>query len=292
MGRLLCVLFTWFSFHLGVLVIRNFGEFIITVSFPETPMIIPMIFLVLLSSWIVKEGIEVMARWSALFFLFNAPGPTLMFLALIPEMDLDNILPVMYNGFKPFFEGAFSAFSFPFAETIIFTMIFFCLKSRKSSYKILFSGVLIGGISLAGISLAEILVLGPDLYNATLFPNHSVATKIRIGDFVERLEILVLIVALTGGFVKISVCLLAASNGVAKIFGLKDYRTIVLPLGLLMVNFSYFVYDSSMEQVAWAAKIWPYYAFLFQAILPIIIIVVVEIKRRYSSQDLGGANNG
>lgn len=291
-GKFLCVIFTWFAFHLGVLVIRNFGEFIITVSFPDTPMIIPMLFLGILSSWIIKEGIEVLARWSALFFLLNAPAPTLVFLALIPEMDLNNIFPIMYDGVKPFLAGAYSAFSFPFAETIIFTMIFFCLKSRKSSYKVLIPGVLLGGIPLVGISLAEILVLGPDLYGSSFYPNHSVATKVRIGDFIERLEVLALIAALTGGFVKISVCLLAASNGVAKIFGLKDYKSVVFPLGLLMVNFAYFIYDSVMEQVAWAAKIWPYYAFSFQVILPIIILIAVEIKRRQGNKGLGDANNG
>ncbi len=290
-GKLLCLILTWFAFHLAVLVTRNFGEFIITVSFPETPMIIPMIFLGLLSIWIIKEGIEVLTNLGALFFLLNAPAPTIVFLSLISEMDINNILPIMYNGLTPVLQGSLSAFSFPFAESIIFTMIFFCLKTKNSPYKVFISGTLIGGIPLAGISLAEVLVLGPDLYNATFFPNHSVASRVKIGDFIERLEILVLIAALTGGFIKISVCLLAASNGIAKVFGLKSYKSAVLPLGLLMINFAYFIYDSVMEQIQWAFDIWFYYAFLFQVILPIIILIAAEIKQRYYRQGLGGTNN-
>ncbi|MTI46344.1 GerAB/ArcD/ProY family transporter [Sporosalibacterium faouarense] len=288
-GKFLCLLFSWFAFHLGVLVLRNFGSFIITVSFPETPMIVPMIFLGLLGVWVVKEGIEVLGRWSWIFFIFNAPAPTLVTLLLIPKMDFNNILPLFYNGSKAILKGTFSAFSFPFGEVVILTMIFFCLSNRKSSYKVFLSGLFIGGIPLAGISLVEILVLGPDLYKASYFPNHSVATKIGLGDFLQRLEILVLIAAVTGGFVKISVCLMACSNGIAKVFNLKDYRSVIFPMGLLMINFSYLIYDNVMEQIAWADEIWPYYAFLFQAILPIIVFIIAEIRK--SSKIKSGRNS-
>ncbi len=282
-GKSLCLGFVWFAFHLGVLVCRNFGEFIMTVSFPETPLIVPIIFLGLLAAWIVKEGIEVMARWSWLFFVFNSPGPTLVILLLIPQMDFDNILPILYDGFRPVLQGSFEAFSFPFAETVIFTMIFFCLKTKGSPYKVYLSGLYLGGIPLTGISLTEMLVLGPSLYSATHYPNHNVATKVALGDFLQRLEIIVLIAALTGGFLKISICLMAASNGIAKVFNLKSYKFVALPIALLMINTSSFIYDNVMEQITWASDIWPYYAFFFQAILPIIIIIGVEIKKsRYN----------
>lgn len=283
LGRLLCLFFAWFAFHVGALVLRNFGEYIVTVSFPETPMIIPIILLAILSIWIVKAGIEVIARWSWLFFIFNSPAPTIVLLALIPQMDVNNITPIMYDGFRPVLHGALSAFSFPFAETVIFTMVFFCLKNRKSPYKVYLSGLFLGGIPLLGISLAEMLVLGPDSYGASYYPNHGVATKVGIGTFLQRLEVIVLIAAVTGGFVKISVCLFAACNGIAKAFGIKNYRNIVFPIGLLMISTSYLMYDSLLEQIPWFIRIWFYYASIFQIIFPIIIFIVIEVKKKFST---------
>lgn len=36
-GKIVTLLFTWYSLHLGALVIRNFSEYIKIVSMPETP---------------------------------------------------------------------------------------------------------------------------------------------------------------------------------------------------------------------------------------------------------------
>jgi spore germination protein KB len=66
-----------------------------------------------------------------------------------------------------------------------------------------------------------------------------------------------------------------------------DYRSIVIQIGLLMIYFSYTVYDNSMEMQYWAFKVYPYYAFPFQVIIPIIIWILAEIKtRKTSSQKL------
>ena len=49
---------------------------------------------------------------------------------------------------------------------------------------------------------------------------------------------------------------------------------------MFMVFFSIIVYKSTMEMEEWAFKVWPYYAFIFQAILPVIILIFAEIKAR------------
>ncbi len=278
-GKIIILLFSWFAFHLGALTIRNVGEFMITTSLPETPLIIPMIFIGLLCIWGAKEGIEVLGRWSNLFFVFNAPLPTLLILLLIPQMDLNNIFPILNTDIKSFALGTFSAIAFPLTETIVFAMAIFSLKSPKSSYNIYIKGLIIGGILIAGVSLAEILVLGEEIYSITYFPNHNTARKLNVGDFLERLEVVVIIATYTASFIKISVCLLASSKGISRIFGFKDYRFITLPVGLFMCMFSYILHDSIMDLYKWAAEFWKFYAFPFEIIIPTGILVIAEIRK-------------
>ena len=52
-----------------------------------------------------------------------------------------------------------------------------------------------------------------------------------------------------------------------------------------MVNLAYLVYDSIMEMFEWAQEIWPYYAFPFQVVLPLIILIAVEVKARLQKRD-------
>lgn len=67
-GKVISVLFIWYVFHLGALVIRVFSEFVNVVSLPETPQSIFAIFLGLLCIWTVKSGIEVLGRLAMFFY--------------------------------------------------------------------------------------------------------------------------------------------------------------------------------------------------------------------------------
>lgn len=282
-GKAIGLLYIWFAFYLGALVLRNYGEFISVLALTETPMIVPMIMFILLCIGGVKLGIEVLGRWAELFVIILYIVLVVFSFLVIPEMKLENITPVLYNGIAPVVSGAFSVFAFPFAETVVLLCIFGSLKDSKSPYKAYFGGLLIGGISILFVSIRNILILGVNELNTLYFPSYIAISRIDIGTFLQRLEISVSIIFLIGIFIKISLCLLATSIGIAKIFELKDYRKIVTPIGLLMLNLSYLVYDSTMEMFQWVSKFWVYYAFPFQVILPIIIWIVCEWKSRITN---------
>lgn len=283
-GKLIGLIFVWFAFHLGVLVLREHGEYLITLSLPETPIMVPTVILTLLCVFAVKAGIEALGRWAKLFVILNGPIPTITILLLIPQMDFDNIQPILFNGIKPLMQGTLQALIFPFGDVAVFLMVFFALKTKKSSYNAFIKGLLFGGILIAGVSLAEILVLGEDLYAMTLYPNHNVAAKVSIGELLNRMEVISIIATLTSIFLKMSVCLLAACNGLAKILGFNDYRFIVVPIALLMANISYFVYESMVDKYNWIADVTVYYFFPFQIVLPILILIAAEIKTRRNRQ--------
>ena len=77
-----------------------------------------------------------------------------------------------------------------------------------------------------------------------------------------------------------SICLLAVCKGIAKFFSCTDYSFIVTPIGLLMNNLAIFIYDSKMEVIEFASTVSPYYKFPFQVVLPIIILIVAELKKK------------
>ena len=61
-GKGISILFIWFSFFLGGLVLRVFGDFISVTSLRNTPKIISMLLIGILCIWAVKEGIEIIGR--------------------------------------------------------------------------------------------------------------------------------------------------------------------------------------------------------------------------------------
>lgn len=276
-GKIIGLLFIWFAFHLNALILTYIDFVFTTITFPETPGIALNILSVSVGIYAVKLGIKVLALWGELFLHVLIFIIIIFVLFLIPEMDITNILPMFYSEIGPIIKGAFSAFSFPFAEIVIFTMVFSCFKTRKSPYKVYTVGLLISGMLLFILGMAYILVLGINTAAAQYFPSHLAASRISL---IPSLQAVVSILFIIGTFVKFCICLLATCIGVCKIFALDDYRFIVIPISLLMLNLSYFLHVSVMEWIEWGIDVWPPYAFLFQVIFPIITLIIAEIKSR------------
>ncbi|WP_432409091.1 GerAB/ArcD/ProY family transporter [Wukongibacter sp. M2B1] len=283
-GTGISILYIWFSFHLGTLIAKDFGIFITSVSFPETPEFTVILAIIVLGIFGVKKGIELLGRLAEFFTPFIIIFIFTIILLLIPHMNINNISPVLGNGIKPIIKGAFYSFAFPFAETVILTMFFSGFNSKKSPYKIYIAGLLIGGFILFSISLTILLVLGINSSLSSYFPTYSITTRINIGTFFQRLEIISATIFILGGFVKMSICLLAACKGTAKILNCTDYRFIVTPTALLMCNLSLFLHDSTMEVLEFASTVSPYYKFPFQVIFPIIILIIAETKKNLVSR--------
>jgi spore germination protein KB len=288
-GRVLAILYIWYAFHLGALVIRNFGEFINNVMMPETPMLFPMLFLALVVIVAVKSGVEVMARTSA-YVLPAVVGIILIVqLLAIPLFNFDYLFPLLHDNWGPVMMGTFSAFSFPYAETVLFIAVLSSLKPNQSPYKVYLTSLLLAGAIIMVLTLRNILVVGPELEHLN-FPAHVAVSRIHLGDFIQRIEVTVSFVFTLGVIIKSSVCLFVASRGLGTLFGLYDYRSIVIQLGLLMVYFAYILYDNLMQMNYWAFHIYPYYAFPFQVVLPIIFWITAEIKVRKNSTSTFSSN--
>lgn len=279
-GKILILLYiSYVSFITGDIFV-TFGQFITDVSFPETPQMISILFLGLLCIWGISKGIEVLGRFSRLFIYVPIVSLIIIILLLIPEMNPNNVRPILEEGMKPVLEGAFSVFTFPLVQIVVFSMAFSSFKRRKSSYTIYISGLLLGGIYLALLSITNILVLGVENATSTVYPTQASIARIHFGDILQRIEVIITTTFLLGGFIKLSILLLSICKGVTKVLNFKSYRFIVVPISLLILNLSYFQYDNTIHYFNFNRDIWPYYTFPFQVILPIFIWVVVEIKTK------------
>lgn len=281
LGRIAALFYIWYAFHLGALVLRNFQEFIKVAAFPETPEFVPIMLMGILSIWVVKEGIEVLGRWSQLAIIILAFIIVIVVAFSITNANYDNLRPVLYNGINPVLSSAFNVFSFPFAETVLFMAVFSFTKGKNNPFKVYYYALAIGSFSVLLIAVRNILVLGADFIEQVYFPSYVAVSLISIGDFLQRIEVTVSVVLLFAGFVKISVCLLAACKGIGYFFKIGNYRQIVAPVGFLMMITSCFIYQSIMEMEQWAFKVYKYYAFPFQVILPVIIWIAAEIKSKH-----------
>jgi spore germination protein KB len=280
-SKFIQILFFWYPFFIGALVIRDIFEFIGIAGLPGTPEFIPKMFMVIICILVIKDGIEVLGRISTFILPIILIIILLETLVSLPMFQFSNIRPVLYNGFKPVFLGAFQTFTFPFAQTIIFTIVLSSLKSQVSSYKVYFMGLLLGGLTIMIIIVRNFLLLGSEFVHSLYFPSYSALSVVKFGAYLERIEVAVTVVFLFTCFAKISVCMYAATKGFVKILHLGDYRTMVAPVGLVMSILSEILFENASDFAQWNSKINPYYSLLFTVILPVFILIAAEIKVRF-----------
>lgn len=279
LGNLITILYIWYFLHLGSLTLRDFGEFMSVMTMPETPKVTIGILSILTAIYMTKKGCAVIGKFALFSSIITLIIMGILFMLISPKINTKNILPVMSQGIQPVLIGALSAFTFPFGECILFTVIFAQLKSTKAIRKSYFIGLTLGGIVLLITTFLEIAVLSEKVVLFLYFPFYTMLSMIRVGEFIQRLEIVGGIILNVFGIIKITLCLYAASLGISRLIKLDDYRVLLLPVALLILNITNILYDNVMQLVSWTAKYYKYYALPFQVFLPVIIFIAAKVKK-------------
>jgi spore germination protein KB len=274
-GNFIALLYIWYFIHLAALVYRNFGEFIVTVTYNETPMIVIISCLAGLVAYSTKSGIEVGARIGELLVPIIPLVIFITYFSLLTAHDFSAMLPFLEKGLTPVFSTAFSVITFPFGETVVFLMFYPYLNKYKNIPKVSYlSFAVAGSLLLVGL-MRDLFVLGPDLLKELSYPAQATARLIPgIG-----IEPLIDLIFMVGGGVKTGVLIFGAAEGISQIFELKDYKPLVIPIVTFAVVLSVWIYPNITDMFTWATDVYPYYALPFQVIFPVILLIICLIKK-------------
>ncbi|WP_313758148.1 endospore germination permease [Tissierella sp.] len=279
LGKLFIIFYTLYFFHLGAIDIRNTTEYIQVVSFPETPQYVTAIFIGILSIYAINLGLSILSTWTKLTLPIIIAMIFTTFILAIPKFNISYIKPILYNGWKPVINSAYSLLTFPFAETVIFIVFFGYLNNKKDTTKIYISSILIGGFLLLIAALRNILLLGFPNLSKIYFPSHYATSLINIHGFIQRIEIIISINLILASFTKVAVCLYASSIGVSKIFNFRNFKKTSILLCILMIILSLLLYKSTMGMFEFI-NIYKYYVIPFQFVIPILTFIIAKIRRK------------
>ena len=278
-GKLVALLMAWYALHLGALVLRNFSEFIQISSLQETPQLPVAAIMMLTVCALAVKGGKALGKWAV------ATAPVVLFIVLLTVilslnvMHTEHLLPVFEHPPAEIAKDAFQIFSFPFAETVLFLGIADLIRPSDRPGGIYLWGLMCSGIVLMIVILRNLTVLGPAVVSVEYFPSYAAARIINLGDFLSRIEGSISVNFMLAGITKIALCVITASRGIASLFGVKDWKTLVLPTGLLSLMLSVIIYSNTMDMFSFV-KVYPYYAIPFEIALPLILWIVSEVRAR------------
>lgn len=284
-GRIFCLIYTFYAVHLGSLVMNIFAEFVHIVGMPETPRIFITCWMLSVCIYMAYKGLSNIGRISKFLYSILVASVIITVLASIQNIDFNYIKPILNTKIPILLNTSFNAFALPYAEMIIFTTLFSSIKPKENYKKIFFHGLLLGSIILLIANIRNILTLGPISVKTYPFASYESISLIAIGEFFTRIEVIIGIDLLLAGFIKVCVCCYSSAIGMAKILNVSEYKYLVVPCVLLMIMLVGMSFENSIETFEFI-EYYKYYVLSYQVILPIIILIAGKIKKKIESRKI------
>lgn len=275
-GKVFIALFTWYGIHLAGHIIRSFSEFIQIITMLETPKLPILIMVLLINVYLARSGMETLGKWSMVVLPIVSVVLVLTTLLALKDMKFDNILPILNHSPQEIAAASYETFCAPFGASVLFLCVADSIRKTDSPYHIYLSAILITALIFIVIIIRNIETLGAAMMSSTFFPSYTTARIINVANFLARIEGSISMNYLLAGMVKISLSLIAASKGIAKLFHLPKEKPLVVPVGLLCMALGAIFYDNIMQLVD-SMRYYKVYAALFQIYLPVFFWLAGEI---------------
>jgi spore germination protein KB len=277
-GRVVLSLFLWYLFHLGAIVLTNFSYFLNTLVLIETPSPVIIFSIALVSIYAARHGLEVLARCSQVLLPSAVFLIIVTFVLLLKDFQWEFFHPVLEVSARQLLFSAHTTAAFPFGESVAFLLAIPALGNGQKLWRPLFFGILISGGILVMNAVQNTGILG-NVQDIMFFPSFKAVREINIGLILTRVEVIVAVNFLTLGFLKVAYLLYGVILGAAEALGLRDYRVLGYPLGILIALLSLLNFSGIYENFEFAARVYPFYALPFQVGIPLLTLVIALIRR-------------
>lgn len=279
LGKLIGVFYIFVFIYTNSIIVREFGEFLVSAFMPETPMMVFNIILFGLAAYAVRSGIEVIARMNQFIVSLMFFALVFVFTLVLQEADFHHLLPVFEGGVKPLLRGALTP-SVWRGEVFLLLFLLPYLNNYTEAKSAGYKAVLLVGLVLSIDVLMTLAVFGQGEAADMVFPIHALATYISVAGFLERLEAFILALWVGGIMVKVAIWLYCGALVTAQTFSLTDYKPLVLPLTVIGAVWSATIFDNARELVMFFTSPFFTFALLFEFIVPLFLLTVAMARKK------------
>ncbi|MCL4440969.1 MAG: spore germination protein [Firmicutes bacterium] len=276
LGRAIVLLYIIFFLYANIIFIRDFSEILVTYFMPETPLLFFVVGLTTASAYIVRSGLEVLARMNVILTTAAVLLGLLMFSLSSPLLRIENFTPVLEDGIMPVLKGVFHIAPL-FAETMSLLMIIPYLNRPQEAKRAILRGSAIAGlVELLAISIA-VALLGERMAR-NLVPFLTIARQISISELIERVEPLFILAWMIVAVARISIFHFLTVLTISQWLNLKEYKALVLPAGVLTTVLSVVLWGSFVELFSHITKILPFAFLPLELGLPLLLLVTAHLR--------------
>jgi len=231
-------------------------------------------------------GIEAVVRINAFLLPAAIVGFLLITIGVIPRFKINNLLPILGNGYMPVVRGSLYKLS-AFSSMII---LFFLVPFFKSRYikRVGYMSILISGLLLFWATLSFLLLYPYQISAENKVPVFQMAKHIEFGNFIQRIESVFVLVCSISSLLYLGVIFTFIIHIIKKTLNLKKSRPIILPVAILALTLSdklkgmkIDLVNSRLSDLIWLVGLG----------LPLVILIPGALKKTGGRIEEGGGGN-
>ncbi|PLS01390.1 GerAB/ArcD/ProY family transporter [Neobacillus cucumis] len=268
----------FFCLHGSAFILREYEDFITQVYLPETPIWAIGIIFGLAVAIVSRLGILTIFRSAQGLFFITISVILLNTFFVGKELRWERSIAFITNhNFHGILQGSYFISPF-FCEVGLFIFIFPYFMEKEKTLKSIFIALFFN-VSLIILYIAFLLLLfGPNLTAHLSFPILEMVRFIRIADFIENLDPLLIAVWSTMVYIKISFFFYLAVQILAQLLKLNDYRPLTFSLAAVVVSMSITLAENFANLVDVYEHSWPTFAYCVEMI-PFLYLLMDTIKK-------------
>lgn len=281
-GGIIGYFYIIYFIYIASRVLRDFEELLSSSPYPKTSIITIGICMTFVLVYAVNFGIEVFSRVACICFYITAG--TLFILIILAVIDglihIENAAPILAEGWKPILKELIPLnITVPYGELIVFSMIFPYINKQTKILRVGMTAIGIAGFYLTLHTLLLIWILGTDLLLRGTFPMLTAGGYVDIANFIQRLDITIILLVVILAFIKVSIFFFCAVMGMNNLFKLKPSLFSTYFVGAIIFISSIIIAPSYQNHIDEGLEKVPYLLHIpFQIVIPLLLLISVFIK--------------
>lgn len=259
--------------------LRAFIDYLRSYILPETPIEILSILVTLTLLYIAAAGLQAIARVTVIQFITLTAMILSLPILLLNEIEFPNLVPILTPGtFSNLSKSTFLMFPW-IGEIFIFFLVLENITYKKHIKIAFIKGVSHGSLLLFVLIFLNISVLGAGIVENITYPNILTIQQINVTDFLDRLDLAIVIVWMPCMLSKMALslyCIQRITNNL-KLFQTNLHLT---PVGLLLGILVVVLFENNIAHLRYAYLSWTTIGFALEMMIFFFFLLQQTNRKR------------
>ncbi|MBE1441682.1 GerAB/ArcD/ProY family transporter [Paenibacillus sp. OAS669] len=266
----------YYYFITALIIIREFVNFLAENVLTRTPVFALLLVTIAVAMYAVSCGIEVIARINIIVFMMSIVVLFITTILVLKDIHPEFLLPVWEHPISTIVQGGFIPSSWLSEVSVLLILAPFLNRSAEAG-RIGSWGIILTGFELGLIVVSAVTLFGPRLVSLMSYPTFNVISIIRLGSFLERIDILFISIWICLMYVKISIFMFCALHCFIRTFRVRNEKPFSFALALFALLSTYYFWPRSSDFIHFTMYPLTPFILTFNVLLPLLIWLALSL---------------